>query len=1260
MKKIMNFKNIVLLVALTMFGVIFFSLVNNINIEKSTPYYYEDTRNDEQKEMEGGYFADESGNIIQPNQEEIGDLSERVVTIKKAEKVIQKTIPGRYRMHEHFEFNDGIPTGHGNLYFYQAGETIPDHWGNYEQSIVSWDPSQLKYSDTENYNQDRNLGVYHMKSSLYMNWVDITPPTKGTWEGSHYAFISNPTNNKPTLVNENLTSINADHNENNGSISYSVNVKDADDYYRNYGVSINGGPIEVLESNQEMDRTIRTDTEKWKNDDPITGKHVDFDINKTFDNIGAGTHSIQLHGQAHVGDMYMGWETIGSPRSKTIDTNSDAPSDPSVTNISEIAKPLPNGGNEGEIKLNGNYKFANNNTNYKVTNLEVSKNDGLSWEGADIWSGISNTWQHTFKVLTAGTYNFKVKLTHNGYPTAPVISTIPYSHNLIEISPPGGPFNNNYIPANHFKASEGEANGEINFSGDYKDDNQLVNKVETVMSFDNGNTWENPKIVDNDENIANRFDTRLIGIPEGQVLTKVRLTYESGPGQGGAATIESTPSSFIMGVHKDPLLDEINSPMTLTPIEADYNTTNESSMRLQVILHDPDDQIELVQVKHQIPGVTNWVIENYLHFTTLPNGNKEVDYIIPNLQSKKDYDFKMNVRLKRTMNWREGYIKTGVSTTMEIPIEAVTTIGVGTEPSKWGMNDGKVPGTVTVPSPTNNSSVTGVKAYLKKTNDSSYSYLYGGAISTNGTTNIEFVGNNPNPIIASNDYYIEIVYDWKSNSGLTYPFIKTSGTTSVPVGRDFPPEVQINSTNSIAPTKWGLSNGKIQFNYKVINNHNASIQNYTVKLYDAQGAFIPGKEVIETNPTPTNYAGEFIGLEAGNYTIKIFSDYTLNGNIIPTTELTSKAITIINGIEAKPELYVQNLSSTKPTKWGLSDGKIHFEYSTINLYNADLTKATFKIYDILGNELDTKTINNPAASGTSEFIGLPTATYQVKAFMTYQINSDATVVEEFTNQKTIAIGDGDDFPLTAEITNIKTKDVTFLGAEDGEISFDYEVINIYNSDVSEVKIVIENEQGVPIEKREKDITSEAIWTRSEEFKFLGAGIYRMKILSTYEINESGIVTNETLFDSGAFRIAADNFIQPSSTHTIAIAPYKINVITNIKDASNVIVRETLIITIKVNGEVKYEGNEMNVYIHYNENDIIWYDIGVQADIELPDGRVARWDGNNILEKVDHQPINEENNTTTILISIIISLIIMFILSLVLIKKIPSIKQRFLR
>ncbi len=1253
MKKIIIFKNIVLLVALTMFGVAFFSLINNINPEEPTPYHYKDTRSDEQKKAEGGYFLNEYGNIIQPTNEEL----ELFGTIGSRDFTLDKDAVGRVQIVEDVQFNNGDPTGHGDMYFfdeYVTGST----YGNQGRRDILYDQPNTRYVEKDWwFDNPRTKDKYRVKSQLDMhgilgyNFTHISP-----W----YAFTSNGHIDPVTITHESVTSVNTDYNKNNGSASYFATVQDTDDRYREYGITVNGGPITKLTESNQIDRTPRGETTAWKDQDS-TGKKANFNINHNIDNLGLGDYTFQLKGQRHKGTINAGWEDIGTSQTTTVGNKTDHPTNPRVTTHTTLVQPLPNGGNEGEIRISGDYTKANNSIDYPVTRIDVSKDDGSSWIEADTWSTTSNVWSHTFKDLTAQTYDFKVRLHHNGWPTT-VVESGTSSYALIALPIPGGTFNFDYYEdANYIKASEGVANGEITLSGSYEDNNQLVTKVETAMSFDGGNTWSTWKQVDSSSDSANTFQTKLIGIPAGQVLTKVRLTYDSGTSSpSDDSTKESTPESYVMDEFSDPLLDEINSPMTLTPIEADYNTTNKSSMRLQVELHDPDDQIARIQVKYQITGSgVTWEMKDNLSFTS-SSDKKIVDYTIPNLGTTKDYDFKMNVQLKRTGNWVEGYIKTGPSTTIEQPIEAVTTIGAGTKPSKWGLNDGKVSGTMIVPSPTNNSTVTKVDAYLKKTNDSSYSYLYPGAISTNGITNIEFIGDDINPIIASDDYYIEIEYDWKSNSGLTYPFIKTSGTTVVPVGPDFHPEVQINSTNPIAPTKWGLSDGKIHVNYKVINTYNADIQNYKARLYDSQGTFIPGKEVIEINPTPTNYAGEFVGLEAGNYTIKIFSDYELNGVTSTDMELISEGITIVDGIEVKPELYVENLSSTKPSKWGLSDGKIQFKYSTVNIYNADFTKATFKLYDNLGNHLDTKAVNNPPASGTLEFSGLLTGDYQIKAFMTYQINYDAIVAEEFSNQKTIAIGDGDDFPLEGIITNVKTEDVSYLGAEDGLISFDYEVMNLYNSDISEVKIIIEDGQGNPIDKREKNITSEALWTRSEEFKFLGAGIYRMKILATYEINESGIVTNETLFDSGTYRLSAANFIQPSSTHTVTITPHKMNILTNIEDKSGVIVEETLIITIEVNGKVEYEGNEMNIDIHYNENNIIWYAINVQADIKLPDGRIARWDGNNILEKVDYQPINEENNMIIILISIVISLLIMFILSLVLIKKMPSIKQRLLR
>ncbi len=1142
MKKITYIKNIILLGIFTMVGVATFSLINNINPQEPTPYHYKDTRSDEQKRAEGNYFTDEQGNIVQPSDEDLELFGSWIISREFTLDKVRK--PGYTQIVEDFQFGSGHLAGYGNMYFWDRYNNN-GNWSGEARRDVLYDAWKTSYYERNNWDvEHRDKGVYYIKSELRMQW------SNGQWythRGENYAFISKNTPAPVVVNNEKIDTTNTDYTEANGKAIYSANIVDTTDEYRQYGISINNGPRQIL-SGTQINRTPRNDEDAWKN--IANTKNTNFDIRYELNNLGLGNVSFQLEGQKHAGSSSDGWEDIGSEISTTIVNKTDHPHTPRITVVNPLDKPLPNGGNQGRIEIRGDYTKATNSAKYPVTQVDVSKDDGTNWIKADNWNISSASWSHTFKNLTAQTYNFKVRIQHNGFPTNHVVSGS-WPHTLDALSIPNGNIIFDY--GTPVKASDGYSNGEFHSSGTYDDNDKLVNKVETQMSFDNGVSWTAWKEVDTHDKNNNSFTTKLTGIPGGQVQAKIRLTYDSGTSSSSDdGTIEEIPPIETMEVLQDPLLDEANSNMKLTlTSEADYGTSYESSMRLEVELHDPDDQISRVQVKHQKLGSGNWTMNEIPgnEINTLPNNNKEIDYIIPNLASEEEYLFHMNVQLKRTGKWIKGYNELGPITTIEQPIEATVTNGNETKPSKWGMNDGKVAGIVTVPAPTNNSTVTKVDAYLKKTNDSSYSYLYPGAITTNGITDIEFIGNNTYPIFASEEYYIEIEYEWKSNSGLVYSFDRTSDLIIIEHGSEEPPEIQKgpNGIKTFPPSHNTKDDGRINFEFEIINDYNSRIESIEVELYNTLSPLVEQSLIFfEPDPEKT-ITGQFKNLSSDMYEIKVLATYTINKNPIVNEEMNTVSNIVVDETGAlAPEATIDNIIVKDTSKLEPSNsedyGSIKFDYQLDNKNDAKFTD------DIIGTTIHLDRLN------------------------------------EATNK-------------WSEVGNSKIDTANF-----------------------------DNVAGI---------------SREHTFDKLLAGTYQIRITSNFELDGILSASDELIGSSSKIIIK-----EPSDVQLYAIknvSPIKNNIFKmnlKINDVNNVLIEDTLEVTVKINGEeVKTWTNrpiEENDFIIDNYTEKIYnYEVLIRA--ELKNG-LGMWDGDPEFRENAYKDEGFEENSENLIIIITSSIV----------------------
>ncbi len=1315
MKKIIIFRNIILLVVLTMFGTIIFSLINNANPTEPEEYHHQDTRSNQEKIAEGNYFTDEGGNIVNLTNEEAELFDAK---ISQSEFVIGKSNEelGHIRLVQEVLFTDGYPTGHGDSKFYSShvedGSWTPEQVTNAKYDDTSYEEDgQAGYWEEDWYTSNkRNDGTYYARSSIDMQGVEGL--SNYTYQSPSYAFIGNDTVNEAVISNQEITTTDAKYTSWNpeaghiGSINYSADILDIDDKYREFGISIDNGPIEVLDSS-EVSRTPRDDVDAWMSQDDTTGQKVSFSINYNTGNVlEGGEHIVQLYGQEHDYKKSEGWNKIGPEETTKVWYENNAPVELAllIDGENNPNSPPPSlirpneGASNGSVELLGSWDLSvpNNVTKVEVIYGGTAVNetgtpitveipaDQIEKELDEEYSVARYSFKHTIENLKDGELEYQLLLHYDGKDEK-LKKSEKRDFLISEREPPShfdlvylddGTCPNTGIPY-YIPASEGEANGEIILSGAYLEHTSpapTVNKIEVQMSFDNEQTWTELKPVDSTDFNQGLFFTRLTGIPAGNFTTRFKLTYDS----NDLTTSEDDnfvyekAAPYKMGESKNPLLESPDTSLVLTPT-VDTSEIDESIINVSGSIMDIDNQIEQIDLLYSpSEGKNNWEKIEDIDFTT-SNGKQTFDHTVTGLKYDTEYNFTIEVTLKRTGNTIQRKTIEKTITSTEHSTEVVPTIEQinAIAPSRAGRNDGKVTIGIDVPSVLAGGDEIGdVTVKLKNENDLSYEIVNDPESFLPGqTTEVVFQGTDSTPIISRDGYYIEISYEWTDSEKRVHQITRYSSDTNteninekktvmVPYVQEFKPQLLIDndSIEYTVPSEWGQPDGEISFNFSTINEDNADFKEATFILYDSLGLEVSGARIDISNPNQGKQT--FTDLRQGTYTIKAYMSYEINANNGFTDDhvnakeefvMESDPIQIENGAESKPEIIMSNddINTITPSYQDAVDGKVNFEFDVVNDHNANIINYEVKLFDqstSTKRELETITYNNPPVGTiTGQFTGLDAGMYSIRVESTYEINDITKTSENLFTSETFEIEQGEEQPPTANIKNITKQQTSQINGNDGYIGFDYRIDNLYGTDIREVRVGIQNSKDEVVETKvwndqgqdgiEGNVSDVVNKENSITFSNLSKDQYTIKIECDYLTNGKfvkGIVLTEKkveIKDPNSQDVSAINQV------TFDQEENNFNVFLKVYDNQNLLVEDSLDITVKINGKeekilINQEIGEHNISIDYEIKDIFNWEIIIEADVK---GTDEKWNGGTDWEYGPTTYRNEPTNMTGVII-----------------------------
>ncbi len=815
--------------------------------------------------------------------------------------------------------------------------------------------------------------------------------------------------------------------------------------------------------------------------------------------------------------------------------------------VTTTEKPTLNGGTNGKINIKGSWTVdrletieyvdlfvgidPQNLTQYKIENWDLSSD--------------KKSFSYDIQNLGVGAYTIEYIVHYKDADNAtgqniksPVIP--PY---VIEESVPPTNVAIAYDVSGHTKPSQGVSNGKIDFLGTFDDTDGVVNKVEIQTSFD-GEPWTAKKTI---PHAASSFVTTLENIPKGEVKAKGTIWYDAqGPGTSDDGSILIPETTFTMEELADP--DMIGSPIILQATQNSgswLSGDSNSEMNVSSVLIDTHEQIDTVQVWSKKTSDPEWMTnkENAQYNPV----NKIINHDVLGLENDVEYEFNIVATLKTTGKEVVGTPKIETTAVLETPTPPTITNITPTEPTDWGDQNGKVEVTIDVPA-----AVSNVKVYLKNNAISTpirYEYL-GPVNIVPGTNVIEFIGDASKPIIASPYYEIEIGWSWESknsnanggnpyNSGTQYFDINGkpdqfdnifSSLIEVGPGQELAPTISTTPTDSSAivtqPTDTISKDGKIDFEFKIINNYNSRIETIEVKLYNkTSGPSVYEESIIFHNPLANKkISGQFKGLPTNSvYEIKIYATYILSGAPPITTPLIAPNsfghLETNDSWDINPKATFSNVkpNDVKSNPVEVEDyGSIEFDYEIDNGFpsnngngsnngGSDFVSHTETTYihlyrsgTLLANKnisIDTSNISstNPIVGTGASFTMLESGEYQIKIVSKFKNNHNDGRTEEVIGQTDkIIIG------KPTEISLYATKDVD-IKPERNEFILDLNVIDanrILKEDSLTVEIII-NDKSREIQKDLKIGKHEIILDIDEVISS-----YEIKLTAEYKTDES--------------------------------------------------------------------------------------------------------------------------------------------------------------